>query len=165
MGVGGGKERRLVMGVMDQSEGKLGGEGIIRKGVTGWTNPEGQAWLPACVKDGLSLKGDREERREDLGREEMKYIICRPGIIQHYSYDDALLGSQRCEFGFLLPRANATSCRCRRELGEAANIFKDEQERRVCWRESHMESEFFLVFFLSWSSIWSSGGWWWRQWW
>lgn len=69
-------------------------------------------------------------------------------IIQHYSYDDALLGSQRCEFGFLLPRANATSCRCRRELGEAANIFKDEQERRVCWRESHMESEFFFGFFL-----------------
>ena len=59
----------------------------------------------------------------------MKYIICRPGIIQHYSYDDALLGSQRCEFGFLLPRANATSCRCRRELGEAANIFEDERER------------------------------------
>lgn len=78
---GGGRGERTTISY--GSHGSIGGatgvEGIIRKWVSGWTNPEGQAWLPACVKDGLSLKGDREERREDLGREEMKYIVCRPG--------------------------------------------------------------------------------------
>ena len=84
-------------------------------------------WLSAREGGGEGAgekKGKEVDDKEDAG-------VWRVfDIIQHTAYG-ALLGWRRGGFGFLLLRANATTCR---ELGEAANMFEERNKETICWR-------------------------------